>query len=446
MLCETNGGKLVTPFKEITTAVVEPFRTPHRGSLSNDAGGRCSGQLAGVEAGATMVQGTMNGYGERNGNANLTTIIPNLEIKMDIKTNSGQHLSKLRDLSLFIDDATNFRPDIRSPYVGAASFAHKGGVHADAASKSNRSYEHIDPSIVGNRTRVLVSDMSGRSSVMMKAKEMGMNVDGRSPEMKSFLEELKRLEFQGYEFEAADASFDLLLRRFLRGENFAFEVLRYHVGVGREAGGNQSTSEATVKLKIKDEERHTVAEGNGPVSALDHALRNALEKDFPYIQEVRLTDFKVRILESNLGTDAITRVHIESTDGNKTWGTVGVSDNAHHRKLGSTGRFGFLQNPLGFPERFVSFDPRAQGGPDLSVGRAEDDVRGYAQGCRQMSWARIVPKKYRSLLNHHLPKFTQACRTNHSNPPVFDNLEFFKTRPNLFICLSKGKSHFVHGL
>ena len=236
-------------------------------------------------------------------------------------------MSKLRDLSLFIDDATNLRPDIRSPYVGAASFAHKGGVHADAALKSNRSYEHVDPSIIGNRTRVLVSDMSGRSSVMMKAKEMGMNVDGRSPEMKSFLEELKRLEFQGYEFEAADASFDLLLRRFLRGENFAFEVLRYHVGVGRESGGEESSSEATVKLKVKDEVRHTVAEGNGPVSALDHALRSALEKDFPYIQEVRLTDFKVRILESNLGTDAITRVHVESTDGSKTWGTVGVSDN-----------------------------------------------------------------------------------------------------------------------
>ena len=328
VLCETNGGKLVTPFKDVTSAVVERFPdTPIGVHCHNDAGVGVAVSLAGVEAGATMVQGTMNGYGERNGNANLTTIIPNLEIKMDAKTNSGQHLAKLRDLSLFIDDATNLRPDIRSPYVGAASFAHKGGVHADAASKSTRSYEHVDPSIVGNRTRVLVSDMSGRSSVMMKAKEMGMSVDGRSPEMKSFLEELKRLEFQGYEFEAADASFDLLLRRFLRGENFAFEILRYHVGVGRESNGTDSDSEATVKLKVKDEVRHAVAEGNGPVSALDHALRKALEKDFPYVNEIRLTDFKVRILESNLGTDAITRVHVESTDGEQTWGTVGVSDN-----------------------------------------------------------------------------------------------------------------------
>ena len=161
----------------------------------------------------------------------------------------------------------------------------------------------------------------------MKAKEMGMEVDGRSPEMKSFLEELKQIEFKGYEYEAADASFDLLLRKFLRGEGIGFEVLRYHVGIGSGEGIDETSAEATVKLKIEDEVRHVVAEGNGPVSALDHALRKALEKDFPYINDIRLVDFKVRILESNLGTDAITRVHVESTDGESTWGTVGVSDN-----------------------------------------------------------------------------------------------------------------------
>jgi 2-isopropylmalate synthase len=200
-------------------------------------------------------------------------------------------------------------------------------VHADAASKSTRSYEHIDPATVGNRTRVLVSDMSGRSSIMLKAKEMGMEVDGRSPEMKSFLEELKALEFRGYEFESADASFDLLLRRFLRGEDLAFDILKYHVGVEGINQGDDVTSEATVKLRIKEKVHHVVAEGNGPVSALDHALRKALVKDYPYIAEVKLVDFKVRILESNQGTDAITRVHVESTDGDSTWGTVGVSDN-----------------------------------------------------------------------------------------------------------------------
>ena len=327
-LCETNGGKLVSSFKEITADAVKHLPNSFVGvHCHNDAGVGVAVSLAGVEAGAVMVQGTMNGYGERNGNANLTTIIPNLEIKMGKDTNCKEHLQKLRDLSLFVDDATNLRPDIRAPYVGAASFAHKGGVHADAAAKSTRSYEHIDPAIVGNRTRVLVSDMSGRSSIMMKAKEMGMDVDGRSPEMKSFLEELKQLEFKGYEFEAADASFDLLLRRFLRGEDISFEIIRYHVGVGSGKKDGQTASEATVKLKIKDDIRHTVAEANGPVSALDHALRQALEIDFPYINDVRLVDFKVRILESNLGTDAITRVHIESTDGEKNWGTVGVSDN-----------------------------------------------------------------------------------------------------------------------
>ena len=327
-LCETNGGKLVTPFREITNDVVNKFPNSKIGvHCHNDAGVGVAVSITGVEAGAVMVQGTMNGYGERNGNANLTTIIPNLEIKMDYTTNCSKHLEKLRDLSLFVDDATNLRPDIRSPYVGAASFAHKGGVHADAASKSTRSYEHIDPALVGNRTRVLVSDMSGRSSIMMKAKEMGMDVDGRSPEMKSFLEELKQLEFKGYEYESADASFDLLLRRFLRGEEEAFKVLRYHVGVGNDTEKEDAISEATVKLKIGEETRHTVAEGNGPVSALDHALRKALVEDFPTIAEVRLVDFKVRILESNLGTDAITRVHVESTDGDQTWGTVGVSDN-----------------------------------------------------------------------------------------------------------------------
>jgi 2-isopropylmalate synthase len=328
VLCETNGGKLVPQVEKITGTVVTRFPSTRVGvHCHNDIGVGVAVSLAGLEAGAVMVQGTMNGYGERNGNANLTTIIPNLSLKMGKGMSCQSNLAKLRDLSLFVDDATNLRPDIRAPYVGSASFAHKGGVHADAASKADRSYEHIDPEMVGNRTRVLVSDMSGRSSIMMKAKEMGVEVDSRSPEMKTFLEELKKLEFRGYEYEAADASFDLLLRRFLRGAKAPFEVIRYHVGIARDEADGESNSEATVKLRVGDRVNHAVAEGNGPVSALDHALRKALEKDFPTIAEVRLIDFKVRILESNLGTDAITRVHIESTDGKDTWGTIGVSDN-----------------------------------------------------------------------------------------------------------------------
>ena len=328
VLCETNGGRLVPQVAKITETVVGHFPEAKVGvHCHNDVGVGVAVTLAGVEAGAVMVQGTMNGYGERNGNANLTTIIPNLALKMDKALNCGPNLAKLRDLSLFVDDATNLRPDIRAPYVGSASFAHKGGVHADAASKSDRSYEHVEPALVGNRTRVLVSDMSGRSSIMMKAKEMGVDVESRSPEMKAFLEELKKLEFRGYEYEASDASFDLLLRRFLQGAKRPFEVISYHVGIAREEASGESTSEATVKLRVGEETHHTVAEGNGPVSALDHALRKALEKDFPRISEVRLVDFKVLILESNLGTDAITRVRVESTDGERTWGTMGVSDN-----------------------------------------------------------------------------------------------------------------------
>lgn len=335
-LCETNGGQLVPQVADMTRTVVERFPESKVGvHCHNDAGVGVAVSLAGVEAGAVMVQGTMNGYGERNGNANLTTILPNLALKMEKATNTNGNLAKLRDLSLFVDDATNLRPDIRAPYVGAASFAHKGGVHADASSKSKSSYEHVDPGLVGNRTRVLVSDMSGRSSIMMKAKEMGVDVESRSPEMKTFLEELKKLEFRGFEFEAADASFDLLLRRFLRGTEAPFEILRYHVGIARDVTGDESSAEATVKLRVGENVHHEVAEGAGPVSALDHALRKALEKDFPGIAEVRLVDFKVRILESNLGTDAITRVHVESTDGNDTWGTVGVSDNVIEASWGA---------------------------------------------------------------------------------------------------------------
>ena len=328
VLCETNGGKLVPQVAEITELVTKRFPESKIGvHCHNDAGVGVAVSLTGVEVGAVMIQGTMNGYGERNGNANLTSIIPNLSLKMNKALNCETNLARLRDLSLFVDDATNLLPDIRAPYVGSASFAHKGGVHADAASKSDRSYEHIDPALVGNRTRVLVSDMSGRSSIMMKAKEMGIEVESRSPAMKTFLEELKKLEFRGYEYEAADASFDLLLHRFLQGAKRPFEIISYHVGIARDESSGQSTSEATVKLRVGEQTHHTVAEGNGPVSALDHALRKALEKDFSRIAEVRLIDFKVLILESNLGTDAITRVRVESTDGKNTWGTVGVSDN-----------------------------------------------------------------------------------------------------------------------
>lgn len=328
-LCDTNGGKLVGELGAITKGVVEHFsKTPIGVHCHDDSGLGVAVSLAGVEAGATLVQGTMNGYGERNGNANLTTIIPNLALKMKRGLNCDQHLKKLRDISLFIDDMTNLRANIRAPFVGASSFAHKGGVHADAAAKVARSYEHIDPALVGNRTRVLVSDMSGRSSLMLKAKEMGLEFDPRAEELKPLLEELKALEFRGYEFEAADASFRLLIERCLRNRKDYFEVLSYRAIVEDGFERDQVIrSEATVKLKIGAEIHHTVAESNGPVGALDHALRRALEGIYPELNSVSLVDFKVRILDSGEGTDARIRVQVESTDGHEVWGTVGVSDN-----------------------------------------------------------------------------------------------------------------------
>ncbi len=327
-LCDTNGGKLVGQVSEIVSAVRARFPdTPVGVHCHNDSGLGVAVSLAGIEAGACLVQGTMNGVGERNGNANLTTILPNLVLKMGLTANCAGHLAKLRDLSLFVDEMANRSSDIKAPFVGASAFAHKGGVHADAAAKVARSYEHIDPSAVGNRTRVLVSDMSGRSSIMMKAKEIGVDLDPRAPELKSFLQELKGLEFRGYEYEAADASFKLLLNRFLKGKQEDFELIGYRVMVSRSEDLDRTVSEATVKVKIGGTVHHTVAEASGPVGALDHALRMAISPAFPEIASVELIDYKVRILESEHGADAIIRVQIESTDGKEIWGTVGASDN-----------------------------------------------------------------------------------------------------------------------
>jgi len=327
-LCDTNGGKLVGEVAQIVSEVVAHFPDTAIGvHCHNDSGLGVAVSLAGVEAGALMVQGTMNGVGERNGNANLTTIIPNLILKMHKSLHCAPNLGQLRDLSLFVDEMANRASDNSAPFVGPAAFAHKGGVHADAAAKVKHSYEHIAPELVGNRTRVLVSDMSGRSSIMMKAKEIGVDLDARSPELKDFLTELKDLEFRGYGYEAADASFKLLLNRFLKGKKDDFELIGYRVMVAHNPSSNRTVSEATVQVKIGDEIHHTVAEASGPVGALDDALRKAIAPAFPEIMEVELIDFKVRILESQHGADAIIRVQIESTDGTEIWGTVGASDN-----------------------------------------------------------------------------------------------------------------------
>ena len=325
-LCDTNGGTLVDEFKEIVGRAVREFGAEKIGvHCHNDGGLGVALTLAGVGAGATLVQGTMNGYGERVGNANMASILPNLMLKMDRSAHCAPNLAQLRDLSLFFDELANLRPDPKAPFVGQSAFAHKGGLHANAAQKVARSYEHIDPTLVGNRTRVLVSDMAGRTSLALKARELGIELDEKRPEMKGLIEELKEHEFRGYEYEAADASFRLLVARHLGQQRVFFEVEGYRVIIERHGG--DLWAEATVKLKVNGETVHTVAEEIGPVGALDKALRLALEKPYPMLRDVKLRDYKVRILDGNGGAGSRTRVLIESGDGTRIWGTVGVSDN-----------------------------------------------------------------------------------------------------------------------
>lgn len=325
-LCDTNGGTLVDDFKSIIARAVKEFGGDKIGvHCHNDSGLGVALTLAGIDAGAVLVQGTANGYGERTGNANLFTVLPSLFLKMNRTAACAKNLHELRELSLYFDELANLKPDTKAPYIGASAFAHKGGLHANAAQKVKSSYEHIDPSLVGNRTRVLVSDMAGRSSIAMKAKELGFDMDEKSPAMKTLIDELKELEFRGYEFEAADASLKLLIARALGQAKTFFEVEGYRVSVERR--GKDLVAEATVKLKINGQSAHTVAECTGPVGALDKALRLALEGVYPQLKELDLRDYKVRILDSRSGANARTRVFIESGDGKEIWGTVGVSDN-----------------------------------------------------------------------------------------------------------------------
>jgi len=327
-LCDTNGGKMVGELTEMTRAVVERFPETQVGvHCHNDAGVGVAVSIAGIEAGATHVQGTFNGYGERVGNANLTTIIPNLALKLGYEMNCQDHMERLRDISMFIADLANLSHDNKAPFVGLSAFTHKGGAHADATKKVSYSYEHVDPTKVGNRQRVLVSDMAGRSSLLMKAQELGLNIDRNSPETKAIIEKLKELEYHGYEYESADASLRLLLDKFTDQFKPHFEFEGYRVIVEKRSPDEPTTSEATIKVNVDGEPHYTVAESSGPVGALDKALRIALAKTYPNLNDLELKDYKVRILASQSGTDAKTRVLIESSDGHELWGTVGASDN-----------------------------------------------------------------------------------------------------------------------
>ncbi len=325
VLCETNGGNLPDFVERVTREVIAELGQPVGIHTHNDGGVGVANALAAVRAGAVQVQGTINGYGERVGNCNLTTVMPNLQLKMGFDL--GLDLAGLRDLAHFVDELANVPHDIRAPYVGAAAFTHKGGLHVHAVQKLARTYEHVDPALVGNERIITISDMSGQTNVIVKAAKLGFKLAKGAPEVAKILTEVKRLESEGYEFEAAEASFELLLRRHLGQQRPLFELEEYHCSFRRASEAHWNKCEATVKLRVNGHREYTVAEGDGPVNALDAALRKALRPFYPAIERIQLDDFKVRISNGQLGTAARTRVLIDSTDGDEHWGTVGVSDN-----------------------------------------------------------------------------------------------------------------------
>ena len=325
VLCDTNGGSLPKEAAAITAAARGKLTTRVGIHTHDDVGLGVANALAALEAGATHVQGTINGYGERTGNCNLTSVIPNVAFKLKKRCLPEKSLAQLRELSMFVDDIANLRHNPRQPWVGQTAFAHKGGMHVNAVQKVARSFEHIDPTLVGNRRHILVSDLTGRSNIVMKAQELGFRVMNDTPELKTILARIKELEHEGFEFEAAEASLALLISRALQHKKLPFLVDAYHVSMRRDR--QNSMCEATVKVRVGERAGHTVAEGDGPVNALDRALRSALVEFYPQLKKVVLTDYKVRILESSTGTSARTRVLIQSTDGKQEWGTVGVNDN-----------------------------------------------------------------------------------------------------------------------
>src|SRR5437667_10867724 len=325
VLCDTNGGRLPGEVARITSLAARKLSTRVGIHTHDDIGLGVAKALAGIEAGATQVQGTINGYGERTGNCNLTSVVPNLVLKLKKTCLPATSLRKLKELSQFVDEIANVRHNPRLPWVGSAAFSHKGGQHVNAVQKLARSYEHIDPSLVGNTRTVLISDLAGKSNIVLKAQELGFKITNDTPELKTILARIKELEHQGHEFEAAEGSLALLIRKLLKHRQAPFTVVAYHVSMRRD--GLESIVEATVKVRVGGQVAHTVAEGDGPVNALGSALRGALVQFFPQIKRVRLTDYKVRILDSTTGTAAKTRVLIQSTDGKGEWGTVGVDDN-----------------------------------------------------------------------------------------------------------------------
>jgi 2-isopropylmalate synthase len=325
VLCDTNGGALPGEIHEIVTRVRAELTAPIGIHTHNDCELAVANTLSAVNAGARQVQGTINGYGERCGNANLCSIIPNLQLKMNYSCVSGDQLHQLTNAARYISEIANVHMPVGQPYVGNAAFAHKGGIHVSAIMKDSKTYEHIAPELVGNKQRILVSELAGQSNIISKAKEMGLDFNANNDKTKDIIDKIKDLEHQGYQFEGADASLELLLRQAFAETSEIFKVESFKIMVEKSAG--QMVAEAIVKINVDGHSVYTVAEGNGPVNALDNALRKALVQFYPSIMDIHLSDYKVRVIDENDATAAKVRVLIESTDFDNTWSTVGVSSN-----------------------------------------------------------------------------------------------------------------------
>ena len=330
ILCDTNGGTLPSEIPEIIKVVQEHLHARGHGlelgiHAHNDSETAVANSIMAVSLGITQIQGTINGYGERCGNANLTSIVPALSLKMGYEFNASVKLDKLSEVSRFVNELANLPHNKYQPYVGSAAFAHKGGIHVSAVKRNPLTYEHIEPEKVGNIRRILISDQSGRSNVLHKAKKFGLDLDSKDPVVTSILKELKDLEKSGFQYEGAEASFELLMRRALGNYRRYFELKGFRVISQKTDMNEPPQDEATIMLEVGGEMVHTAALGDGPVNALDKALRKALTKFYPHLADMWLNDYKVRVLASEHGTGAKVRVLIESSDNESSWGTVGVS-------------------------------------------------------------------------------------------------------------------------
>ncbi len=321
--CDTNGGNLPSTVAEIVREAKKVLTVPLGIHAHNDSDLAVANSLAAVEAGCTMVQGTLNGWGERCGNANLMSVIPALQLKMGLDCIPKENMERLTEVSRTASEIANLRPRAHAPYVGASAFAHKAGAHVAAVAKSPVTFEHIPPEKVGNSRRIVVSELSGRGNIRARAAELGVELRGNETDL---VARIKQLENQGYQFEAADGSFELMLRRTQPGYSEPFEVLDVVV-ISQRRSSSDMFVEATVKIKVGDEISHVVAEGSGPVDAMDHAFHKALDHHFPVLRQIHLCDFKVRILDPDSATAAITRVLVESSLGSDRWSTIGVSQN-----------------------------------------------------------------------------------------------------------------------